>query len=162
LSNLFLIYKGLSIRVVVNSCLFFLVFYLSIPVVKNLISSRQAMNTSFEPFRIVNTYGAFGSITKQRNEVIFKGTHSDPKVDPNPKWLEYEFKCKPGDMYRAPCFISPYHYRLGKKKTTTTKFKPFKLIVFKKRFRLVNVVRCFPTNGVQSMAFKHERQISTQ
>lgn len=27
------------------------------------------MNASFDPFRIVNTYGAFGSITKVRHEV---------------------------------------------------------------------------------------------
>ena len=26
----------------------------------NLLSSRQAMNTSFDPLRLVNTYGAFG------------------------------------------------------------------------------------------------------
>ena len=30
------------------------------------------MNTSFDPFRLVNTYGAFGSITKQRNELIIQ------------------------------------------------------------------------------------------
>lgn len=30
------------------------------------------MNVSFEPFRIVNSYGAFGSITKVRNEVSLK------------------------------------------------------------------------------------------
>ena len=29
------------------------------------------MNTSFDTFHIVNTYGAFGSIGKVRNEVIF-------------------------------------------------------------------------------------------
>ena len=27
-------------------------------------------------------------------------------------WLEYEFKCKPGDVGRRPCLVSPYHYRL--------------------------------------------------
>lgn len=37
-----------------------LIAYLSIPVVQNLLSSRQAMNTSFDPLRLVNTYGAFG------------------------------------------------------------------------------------------------------
>lgn len=39
---------------------------LSVPVVVNLLSPRQAMNTSFDPLRIVNTYGAFGSVTKHR------------------------------------------------------------------------------------------------
>jgi hypothetical protein len=82
------------------------------PVVLNLISSKQVMNTSFEPFRLVNTYGAFGSITKERHEVIFKGTKSENLSDPNIKWLEYEFKCKPGNVKRRPCFITPFHYRL--------------------------------------------------
>ncbi len=43
--------------------------YLSYPIVQNLMSSRQIMNTSFEPFRIVNTYGAFGHVTKERTEI---------------------------------------------------------------------------------------------
>ena len=37
-----------------------LLAYLSIPVVQNLLSSHQLMNTSFNPLRILNTYGAFG------------------------------------------------------------------------------------------------------
>lgn len=44
----------------------FLLARLSVPVVVNLLSPRQAMNTSFDPLRIVNTYGAFGSVTKHR------------------------------------------------------------------------------------------------
>lgn len=76
------------------------------PVVLNLVSSKQIMNTSFDTFRLVNTYGAFGSITKQRNEVVFKGTHSKSLTDKNIEWLEYEFKCKPGDVNRRPCEIS--------------------------------------------------------
>ncbi|XP_013382135.1 lipase maturation factor 1-like [Lingula anatina] len=99
------------IRKMMNVTLAILLAYLSVPVVQNLLSSRQAMNTSFEPLRILNTYGAFGSITKDRTEVIIQGTYDNPQ-DPSAKWLEYEFKCKPGDVYRRPCLISPYHYRL--------------------------------------------------
>lgn len=47
-------------RRVVNISLGVLIGYLSIPVVMNLLSSKQLMNTSFDPLRIVNTYGAFG------------------------------------------------------------------------------------------------------
>uniref|UniRef100_A0AAX7TLT4 Lipase maturation factor n=1 Tax=Astatotilapia calliptera TaxID=8154 RepID=A0AAX7TLT4_ASTCA len=83
-----------------------------IPVVTNLLSSRQVMNTSFDPLRIVNTYGAFGSITKERTEVIFQGTLSPDPKDPEALWEEYQFMCKPGDVYRRPCLLSPYHYRL--------------------------------------------------
>ena len=62
------------------SCLdyavFVLIAVLSYPVVQNLLSSRQAMNTSFDAFRIVNTYGAFGSITKTRTEIILQGINN--------------------------------------------------------------------------------------
>jgi Lipase maturation factor len=90
---------------------FALVVPLSIDPVLNLLSERQAMNTSFEPFRLVNTYGAFGSVGKERYEVILEGT-SDATLDENTHWQEYEFPCKPGDPDRRPCWISPYHERL--------------------------------------------------
>lgn len=31
---------------------------------------------------------------------------------PSPLLQEYEFKCKPGDVARRPCLITPYHHRL--------------------------------------------------
>lgn len=43
-----------------------LVGCLSAPVVRNMASKKQAMNRAFEPLKIVNTYGAFGSISKAR------------------------------------------------------------------------------------------------
>ena len=76
------------------------------------MSARQIMNTSFEPFRIVNTYGAFGSVTKTRTEVVFEGTSATNPNDPKAEWLEYDFNCKPGNLSQIPCLISPYHYRL--------------------------------------------------
>ena len=88
-----------------------LISYLSYPIVVNLLSSVQVMNTSYEPFRIVNTYGAFGSVTKNRTEVILEGTWDENPRDPSAIWLEYDFHCKPGDPSQRPCFISPYHYR---------------------------------------------------
>ncbi|XP_060642537.2 lipase maturation factor 1 isoform X1 [Anolis sagrei] len=103
---------GCYIRRGLNISFGLLITVLSVPVVVNLLSSKQVMNTSFNSLRIVNTYGAFGSVTKERTEVILQGTSSlDPK-DPDAIWEEYEFKCKPGDMHRRPCLISPYHYRL--------------------------------------------------
>jgi hypothetical protein len=79
---------------------------------QNLLSSRQAMNTSFEPFRLVNTYGAFGHVTKERTEIILEGTWANNPNDPKAEWFEYEFRCKPGNLTQIPCLISPYHYRL--------------------------------------------------
>uniref|UniRef100_A0A8D2MAP4 Lipase maturation factor n=1 Tax=Zonotrichia albicollis TaxID=44394 RepID=A0A8D2MAP4_ZONAL len=51
-------------------------------------------------------------ITKERTEVILQGTSSLDPNDPTAVWEEFEFKCKPGDLRRRPCLISPYHYRL--------------------------------------------------
>lgn len=48
-----------------------LVACLSTPVVRNMASKKQSMNRTFEPLRIVNTYGAFGSVSKVRNVVLF-------------------------------------------------------------------------------------------
>jgi hypothetical protein len=84
---------------------------LSIQPVLNLISPRQIMNTSFDPLRLVNTYGAFGSVGRVRDEIVIEGTR-DQTVTPTTQWEEYEFPCKPGDVMRRPCLISPYHYRL--------------------------------------------------
>jgi hypothetical protein len=78
---------------------------------RNLFSRRQLMNASFEPLHLVNTYGAFGAVTRERFEVVFKGTGAD-LPDPNAEWREYEFKGKPGNVNRRPCIVSPYHWRL--------------------------------------------------
>lgn len=88
-----------------------LVIYKSYPVIQNIISPNQRMNVSFDSFRLVNSYGAFGSVTKIRNEVIIQGTNST-FLDDNTKWYDFEFPCKPGDINRRPCLISPYHLRL--------------------------------------------------
>ena len=84
---------------------------LSIPPVRNLLSSRQAMNTSFNRLDLVNTYGAFGSVGKVRQEIVFEGT-DEPILTAATRWKEYEFPCKPGDPLRRPCVISPFQYRL--------------------------------------------------
>ena len=52
--------KRPSFRNILNVTIGCLIAYLSVPIVVNLASSQQAMNRSFDPFRIVNTYGAFG------------------------------------------------------------------------------------------------------
>jgi hypothetical protein len=88
-----------------------LVGVLSMGPVVNLLSERQHMNDSFNPFEFVNTYGAFGSIERVRHEVVLEGTASDA-ADPAAVWREYEFPCKPGDVTRSPCLVTPYHYRL--------------------------------------------------
>jgi hypothetical protein len=77
----------------------------------NLFSRRQLMNASFEPLHLVNTYGAFGAVTRERLEVVIKGTDAE-LADASAEWREYQFKGKPGDVNRAPCIVSPYHWKL--------------------------------------------------
>jgi hypothetical protein len=60
---------------------------------------------------LVNAYGAFGSVTRQRVEVVVEGTAADPR-DPSAEWREYGFKGKPGDARRIPRQYAPYHLRL--------------------------------------------------
>jgi hypothetical protein len=78
--------------------------------VRNMASPAQAMNASFEPFHLVNTYGAFGTVGRTRYEVIVEGTSGEP--DDERAWLEYGFKGKPGDPHRLPPQVAPYHLRL--------------------------------------------------
>jgi hypothetical protein len=69
------------------------------------------MNASFDPFRLVNTYGAFGTVGRERYEVIVEGSDAE-EVEPGTQWREYEFKGKPGDPRRLPPQVAPYHLRL--------------------------------------------------
>jgi hypothetical protein len=84
---------------------------LSIAPVGNLLSSGQIMNTSFDRMHLVNTYGAFGSVGRERYEIVFEGT-TDETVTEQTRWREYEFPCKPGSLDRRPCIVSPYQPRL--------------------------------------------------
>jgi hypothetical protein len=84
---------------------------LSIQPVQNLLSDRQIMSTSYDPIHAVNTYGLFGSIGRHRNEVVLQGTR-DREITEDTVWIDYEWKCKPGDLQKRPCLITPYHYRL--------------------------------------------------
>ena len=77
------------------------------------------MNRSFDSLRLVNTYGAFGSVTKQRTEVggllyndpvkmnidqvVLEGSQAMDPEDPKAVWEEYHFKCKPGALKKVGC-----------------------------------------------------------
>jgi hypothetical protein len=100
-----------SPRRAVTYALCALVAYLSINPVLNMLSSRQVMNSSFDALELVNTYGAFGSVTRHRREIILEGT-TDDTVTESTRWRPYEFVCKPGRVDRRPCVIAPYQPRL--------------------------------------------------
>jgi hypothetical protein len=98
-------------RFAVTVLLVALVGILSLNPVANMLSPRQAMNASFDPLDLVNTYGAFGSVGRERPEIVLEGTDDDPS-SPDARWQAYELPCKPGDLRRRPCVTSPYHRRL--------------------------------------------------
>ena len=68
--------------------------------------SLGALYAYLEPFRIVNGYGLFRVMTKQRPEIQVEG--SSDGID----WAAYEFKWKPGDMNRLPGWCAPHQPRL--------------------------------------------------
>lgn len=88
-----------------------LIVVLSYWPVRNLLSASQRMNASFNPYRLVNSYGAFGSVGRTRHEVIIEGT-AENEVTAQTVWREYEFKGKPGAPGRLPRQWAPYHLRL--------------------------------------------------
>src|SRR5256886_7165090 len=59
-----------------------------------------------EAFRIVNGYGLFRAMTKDRCEIVLEGSADGIE------WLSYEFKWKPGDVKRAPGWCAPHQPRL--------------------------------------------------
>ena len=59
-----------------------------------------------EAFRIVNGYGLFRVMTKDRCEIVIEGSTDGIN------WVPYEFKWKPGDVKRAPGWCAPHQPRL--------------------------------------------------
>jgi predicted DCC family thiol-disulfide oxidoreductase YuxK len=59
-----------------------------------------------EAFRIVNGYGLFRVMTKDRGEIVIEGSTDGVQ------WLPYEFKWKPGNVKRAPGWCAPHQPRL--------------------------------------------------
>jgi lipase maturation factor 1 len=59
-----------------------------------------------EAFRVVNGYGLFRVMTKDRCEIVIEG--STDGID----WAPYEFKWKPGDVKCVPGWCAPHQPRL--------------------------------------------------
>ena len=59
-----------------------------------------------ESLRIVNGYGLFRVMTKDRKEIVIEGSADGLE------WKPYEFKWKPGDVMRAPGWCQPHQPRL--------------------------------------------------
>jgi Lipase maturation factor len=88
-----------------------LIAALSVKPVANLYSPHQVMNASFDPLEIVNTYGAFGSIGRERANIVFEGTDS-AVPDETAIWKPYPYRGLPTDPHSRPSQIAPYQLRL--------------------------------------------------
>ena len=89
-----------------------LLLALSFAPIRNLLSRRQLMNFSFNRWMLVNAYGAFGTVTKRRIEIVVEGTLAEEPDAAAAEWREYHFKGKPGDVRAVPRQWAPYHLRL--------------------------------------------------
>jgi Lipase maturation factor len=85
--------------------------WLSISPAANLIDEDQAMNSSYSSWHLVNSYGAFGSVGRERDDIVIEAT-DEPVITEQTRWRPYEFKAAPGDVTRRPPIITPYHYHL--------------------------------------------------
>ena len=88
-----------------------LIGLLSIEPLFNLLSPNQIMNTSYDPLDLVNTYGAFGSVGKERLNVVFEGTLDSIPTD-SAHWKEYPYKALPVALDKRPPQVAPYQLRL--------------------------------------------------
>jgi hypothetical protein len=84
---------------------------LSIQPVINMLSPGQIMNMSFDPFDLVNTYGAFGSVGRERLNVVFEGTMDSLPSD-SANWKPYPYKGLPVALNQRPPQVAPYQLRL--------------------------------------------------
>jgi hypothetical protein len=76
-----------------------------------MMSPRQIMNTSFDPLDVVNTYGAFGGVGRERLSVVFEGSPTDVGDGPE-VWTEYPYRALPVAVDERPPQVAPYQPRL--------------------------------------------------
>jgi predicted DCC family thiol-disulfide oxidoreductase YuxK len=66
----------------------------------------QRIDRFIEPLHIVSSYGLFAVMTTKREEIVIEGSSDGTE------WREYEFRYKPGDLFRAPPWNIPHQPRL--------------------------------------------------
>jgi len=84
---------------------------LSIQPIINLLSPGQVMNSSFDPLDLVNTYGAFGTVGQERDNIIFEGTNDDT-TGGKANWKPYIYRGLPVLLNKQPPQIAPYQLHL--------------------------------------------------
>jgi hypothetical protein len=84
---------------------------LSIRPAFNMLSPGQIMISSYDPFDLVNSYGAFGTVGRERFNVIFEGTMDADSTD-KANWKPYIYKGLPVLPGKRSPQIAPYQLRL--------------------------------------------------
>jgi hypothetical protein len=87
-----------------------LIAFLSFQPVVNMFSPGQVMNSSYDPLDLVNTYGAFGTVGKERLNVVFEGT-ADADSSDSARWKPYRYKGLPVLLDERPPQVAPYQLR---------------------------------------------------
>ena len=73
---------------------------------RNLPEPFASVDFRAETFHIVNHYGLFAVMTTSRLEIVIEGS------DDGKQWKPYEFKYKPGGVFRKLPWAAPYQPRL--------------------------------------------------
>lgn len=94
---------ALALVLVPLSVILFAPFYRPLAGFNQAIAPVRA---AIAPFRSLNIYHLFATMTLVRREVIIEGSNDDTS------WMAYEFRYKPGDPLRAPPFVAPHQPRV--------------------------------------------------
>jgi hypothetical protein len=81
-----------------------LVTMLGVP--RTLPEPLNSIDYRAQTAHIVNHYGLFAVMTTSRPEIVIEGSNDGSE------WKAYEFKYKPGDVYRRLRWVAPYQPRL--------------------------------------------------
>ena len=93
---------------IASGALAFVVFAATLPGLLNAfrVDAADPLARALMPLRSFNGYGLFRVMTTERPEIIVEGSRDGVN------WLAYEFRYKPGDVYRRPPFVAPHQPRL--------------------------------------------------
>ena len=76
------------------------------PVLPFVYAAAGEIHEVYGPYRSVNSYHLFASMTLERYEAVIEGT-ADGR-----EWRPFEFRWKPGDPKRRPPFVAPHQPRV--------------------------------------------------
>lgn len=71
--------------------------------------ASSSVSFDLRSLRLLNTYGAFGSVNKERVEIVFEGSLGQGAAA---EWRPYTFRAAVDDPMKRPRWLAPYHLRL--------------------------------------------------